>query len=241
MPSTNRFIVYVPRDPNTTGIDARSGIVAPEHLAREAETTGQVTIWYEGNRFAASNLTRYVERVHCAAGRAAHRYPTIARSHVRLALLHPVARFDLTPGVLRVTDVAPLKAWLGAETLQVWHEARIPNRLTQWIGRGRPLPASTMAEVMAFCAEAQACHAHLAVMNGGASAPRSATPAPAPAPADHPTMAALWTMQQAIDALHAQLNTGVEAKHPAVAAHVTKVLERLAAIELSLDDRARRG
>lgn len=73
-----------------TTIDARSGIVGTpirEWFKNDGEDPedaedGILVIDYEGNRFKASNIRTYADRVMQAAGRHAAHYPTVARQTV---------------------------------------------------------------------------------------------------------------------------------------------------------------
>jgi hypothetical protein len=104
-----RFLVYVPNAGNTLGIAPGSAVVAPEGASEIAD---RVLVHYEGNLHGAENLQRYVDRVHCAAGRAAYRYPTIALASAHASDLTRVGRYDLTRGQLTVENAQALEAWL---------------------------------------------------------------------------------------------------------------------------------
>jgi hypothetical protein len=70
-------VIYVPveRSIYDTMIDPGSGIVGAEH-------GHELVIYYEGNRFGASNMHDPLERVKNAFGRLATLYPTVARMSV---------------------------------------------------------------------------------------------------------------------------------------------------------------
>ena len=63
--------IPVPGSRIASMIDAGSGIVG-------APGESHVVLYYEGNRYGASNLEYYPDRVKNAAGRLFQRYPTIA-------------------------------------------------------------------------------------------------------------------------------------------------------------------
>lgn len=86
-------------------IDPGSGIVGT-HKA------GRVEIDYEGNRYGASNLVTYADRVKYAHGRHVAHYPTVARSYVRRDELIYVGSFDPDTGTVTVANVDALSDWL---------------------------------------------------------------------------------------------------------------------------------
>lgn len=92
---TQVYLVLVPKSESRAAlaIDPGSGIVT-----KTGETPRRI-VYFEGNRFGASNLSTFEERVQCAAGRLYTNYPTIARG------LFPASEFD-TVGSLYVTDDA---------------------------------------------------------------------------------------------------------------------------------------
>lgn len=112
-PNTRFYAVFVPANDHLAFIDPRSAIVAPVAATQSAE----FMVWFEGNRLGADNLHRYVERVHCAAGRADTRYPTTAIAQAQLAQLRQVGTYDFLLGRLTVADEDALKAWLDGERL----------------------------------------------------------------------------------------------------------------------------
>lgn len=114
VPRHRRYRVFVPTPGSRLGIDPRSAIVAhdPVVVAGDAQL---VLCWYEGNRYSASNLHRFVERVNNAAGRADQNYPTIAKQAIPRSQLVDVGTYDLQDGRLDVTDPAALATWLDGE------------------------------------------------------------------------------------------------------------------------------
>lgn len=89
--------VYVPAGGavSVANIDAGSGLVGTPSVTGE-----RVTIDYEGNRFGASNLVTYADRVWHAHGRHVEDYPTVARSFVPAADVVEVGHVDLWRGVV---------------------------------------------------------------------------------------------------------------------------------------------
>jgi hypothetical protein len=82
-------IVYVPTGSAARTIDRGSGVCS----CAEADET-QLLVDYEGNRYGASNLATFGDRVHIAAGRHRERYPTVARGMYPVVELEPVGVFD---------------------------------------------------------------------------------------------------------------------------------------------------
>jgi hypothetical protein len=113
-PIHTEFTVFVPADAALVPeIAPRSAIVSP------SDRTGNPrTVWLEGNLYGATNLESFLERCRCAAGRSGYRYPTAALMALPVALLRPVATFDLTQGCMtEITDAQSLAAWLDGEPL----------------------------------------------------------------------------------------------------------------------------
>ena len=114
------LVVLVPR-PHTNAaaaIDRGSGIVANAHAAEWA-AEAFFDVYYEGNRYGAVNLTRFEDKVECAAGRLSTRYPTIARGTFPREEFRVVGYFsyDAAEGEhqLRIVDEATLRAWTGGD------------------------------------------------------------------------------------------------------------------------------
>lgn len=82
-------------------------------------STGRIKIDYEGNKYGAANLFRYVERVMRAADRQLHNYPTIARAYVMDYQLTLVGTYDTEQRVVRIApfDLDRVKEWLGMEEI----------------------------------------------------------------------------------------------------------------------------
>jgi len=75
---------------------------------------GFVFFAFEGNNNGAVNLERYHEKCLCAAGRLAHRHPSIAYGRARLMDLQVVARYDLERFVFdEILDQNLLEEWSG--------------------------------------------------------------------------------------------------------------------------------
>jgi hypothetical protein len=106
-------------------IDPGSGIIASFEAIHALPDVGdpnftgreRVLVYYEGNRFNASNLLTFESRVNLAADRLAKNYPTVARN------LFPIVDFmligmlvvseDFRERHLEVVDPGWLKLWLG--------------------------------------------------------------------------------------------------------------------------------
>lgn len=119
-----QYALYVPLDPQL-GVDHASAIVG------KTLDDGRIHIYYEGNRFNASNLKLYAERARSAAGRIHARYPTIAQAIARPDQLLRVGTYDTTEWVIADLDpehIPALQAWLTPE----------------------PVPAPTLPEALKF-------------------------------------------------------------------------------------------
>lgn len=76
-----------------------------------------VEIWFEGNVHDAVNLTHFIERARCAAGRMMLDYPTTARMHVHPLKFRVLAEFDLIRGIVTsIVDAQGLASQAGAES-----------------------------------------------------------------------------------------------------------------------------
>lgn len=110
-----QYALYVPLDPQL-GVDHASAIVG------KTLDDGRIHIFYEGNRFNASNLKLYAERARSAAGRLHTRYPTIAQAIVRADQLRRVGTYDAAEWVIADLDaehLPALQAWLTPEPVPV--------------------------------------------------------------------------------------------------------------------------
>jgi hypothetical protein len=110
-----------------TDLSPRSAILCrADPLWRPLTREGRVLIAFEGNEIGAVNLERFVDRVLCAAGRLAHRAPSIAYGHATPEQIRPLARYDLDRNViLEVIHPEGLTAWAG-ETAQEICPERLP-------------------------------------------------------------------------------------------------------------------
>ena len=111
VPTHPFYRVFVPTDAAAERFDPRSAIVAAE----DRTSAAGFTVWLESNRFGMENMTRFVERVHHAAGRADQQYPTIAKCRVMPSDVIDVARYDLANGLLAPTNLPALIRWLDGE------------------------------------------------------------------------------------------------------------------------------
>lgn len=108
-----KFDLFVPAGADAFGIDPGSAIVAG--VSQRGQE--RVIVHYEGNRYGAQNMRRYDERCLHAAGRAATRYPTVAKSSLPSDQLRVVGTYDLTTRHISVADASALQAWLGQEPI----------------------------------------------------------------------------------------------------------------------------
>lgn len=109
--------VYVPSGDGTLPIAAGSGIVG-------IERGPWCDIWFEGNLYGAVNLTRWVERVACAAGRMTENYPTSARMVVPSNWLRRVGEYDIERGCAWVEDKERASEWSGEDLSEIeWSAA----------------------------------------------------------------------------------------------------------------------
>jgi hypothetical protein len=86
--------VFLPSEQLASVIDRGSGVVGTTGAA------GRYTLDYEGNRFGASNVVTFADRVSVAAGRHLEKYPTVARASVPLDEVLRVGTFDTETGVV---------------------------------------------------------------------------------------------------------------------------------------------
>lgn len=125
-------LVLVPTSPNAlvqdlgpflTGRRMETDLLPASALVCAAEDgkpiisdDGNIHFAFEGNANGASNLERFYERCRSAAGRLAHRSPSIAYGQANPAFLKPVARFDMLRFVFtEILDQKALEAWSGEE------------------------------------------------------------------------------------------------------------------------------
>lgn len=76
---------------------------------------GRVTLDYEGNKYGASNLNRFVERAHAAWERHTTKYPTVSRIWVQSHEVVIVGEYDPLKKVVAINpiDMPKFEAWLG--------------------------------------------------------------------------------------------------------------------------------
>src|SRR5262245_10310530 len=125
-PGLRTLMVLVPRQgtPPEHLIDPHSAIVAdPAEVGNRSKHQQHlgpmVEAYFEGNRYQASNLTTFEEKLKHAAGRLVERYPTSAKGQFRLADFHIVGSYHVEANwasvYLAVTDDLVLRRWLGEE------------------------------------------------------------------------------------------------------------------------------
>lgn len=110
-------LVPSPYSPYAMEILAGSGVVG-------YRSNGIYLIDYEGNRYGASNLEKFEERLLHAAGRAAERYPTVARlAPAALDAFVKVGEYDYSTKELTLysnpASLRMLERWLEHEPLPV--------------------------------------------------------------------------------------------------------------------------
>jgi hypothetical protein len=86
--------VYVPKQGEGTVIDRGSGIVGTPRGTRPDGEPATLCVDYEGNRYGASNIKTFADRVMHAASRHAAEYPTIARQYVFAGDMELVGWYD---------------------------------------------------------------------------------------------------------------------------------------------------
>lgn len=114
--------VYVPAGTGELlGIDPRSGIVG------QPVANGFVEVYFEGNRFGASNIVTFADRCHHAADRMWESYPTIARKTVPASLLEEAGTFTEGHGVdpADVKHTLRLVRWIGCTQDELGVELRL--------------------------------------------------------------------------------------------------------------------
>ena len=113
------LLVLVPK-PGTDAertIDAGSGIVCdPLHVISGVLVSDErIEVYYEGNRYGASNMQTFEDKVKHAAGRLSERYPTIAKAMLPRTQFAAVGMFQFTADWketrLSITDEATVKRW----------------------------------------------------------------------------------------------------------------------------------
>lgn len=114
-----RLAVYVPNDdaPEVVGlavehIDKGSGIVG-----RPAPDT-RILIYYEGNRYGASNIVTFADRCYHAASRLEQDYPTVAQAYVPAEAITQAGWFYMPERRVDIRDVHDMIAiahWLDLE------------------------------------------------------------------------------------------------------------------------------
>ena len=137
-PMTGRTLnVYVPNPdaPDVValqldGIDPKSAIVGadPEELGRgEAD---RVLIYFEGNRYGASNVKTFADRAMLAGGRCVERYPTTAMRAVLAEALVKVGTLYLDHKRVEVEDGLSLTRL--AEWLDQGHYEQVLGSEERW-------------------------------------------------------------------------------------------------------------
>lgn len=106
----DELTVYVPKS------KAARALIAPKSaVVGRPAGPGRIEVCYEGNLHNAANLTRFSERVACAAGTLVTGYPTIARAVLDESDVAPVGTFVPRTSRLHLIDVPTLETWLPYE------------------------------------------------------------------------------------------------------------------------------
>lgn len=114
---------------------------------------GNVTVWYEGNTNGAVNLTHFIERARCAAGRMMHAYPTVAMMHVHPSELRVLADFDPVRGIVTgIMDFGNLSRQAGEDVSRLLPPETPPGGTDDGaeIGKAAALPAGRMLQVQPY-------------------------------------------------------------------------------------------
>lgn len=112
---THLVLVPVPGSAAARQIDPGSGIVTD---ASPFPVAGDVRVYFEGNRYGAENLQTFEERVQCASGRLATKYPTIACGLFKAVDFHVVGAYTFSADYKRYTltifrnSVPRAQAWM---------------------------------------------------------------------------------------------------------------------------------
>lgn len=124
---------------NMTVYVPRSGSPGPIRLAPGSAVVGEarehgIDCHYEGAVYQQQNLSRFSDKLFCAADRRVAQYPTAARAVFPSDSLTPVAIYDAVRGVLvSVSDAEALSAWSG-ETVDLICGDTLPPGPLSWEG-----------------------------------------------------------------------------------------------------------
>lgn len=125
-----RLAVYVPNEdaPEVVGlalkhIDKGSGIVGIpadeyEGVLPAGVRDARTLIYYEGNRYGASNMVTFADRCYFAASRLIERYPTVAQAAVPTHTLTQAGWYYPSEKRVEIRDVHDMIAvahWLGLD------------------------------------------------------------------------------------------------------------------------------
>lgn len=105
------FDVFVPIDRELFDIRKGSAIVAGASQRGQAHRI----VYYEGNIYDCENLRAFDDRCLHATGRAAKRYPTVAKTAVSADQLRLVGCYDLAQRKLTVVDEGALAQWISKD------------------------------------------------------------------------------------------------------------------------------
>lgn len=118
-PDPRRALIVSVGSPGAHGIKPGSAIICrcDGDGNPSIDDLGRVTAWYEGNIYNAVNLTAFIERVRCAAGRMTTNYPTVALLSVPAQDITVLAEFDLEREIVtRIVRQAELNDLAGEDT-----------------------------------------------------------------------------------------------------------------------------
>jgi len=110
--------IFVPSKEGRSGC----GIQAGSAICGIPQEDGQLHLFYEGNIYGAVNLATFEERLNCAAGRLAQRYPTVAQIFTDASDFWVVGRCAYSTKlrswvVTEINDPEVLAAWIAPEPL----------------------------------------------------------------------------------------------------------------------------
>jgi len=105
--------IYVPTKP---WMDRQLGIVRGSAIVGVLlpdDSSGTLTIYYEGNIYGDSYFSRFATRCMYAHGRMAQRYPTVAKARVPIQDLTQVGLWHPSEKVVELIDPTLLADWCG--------------------------------------------------------------------------------------------------------------------------------
>lgn len=110
--AANIVDIVIPTNENdTSGLIKGSAVL----VSREVNYAGFCDLYYEGNKYGASNLHAFDEKLLVAGGRMRDKAPTVARSYMKPSNIAKafikVGEYDLNKFEATITDQASLDEW----------------------------------------------------------------------------------------------------------------------------------